>query len=87
MKADYPLCFINSVVYEFYKGKECGNESFIIPPSLFEIRKPFISTEIASCELDEIKSKDSFAKSGRFTNNSFRIAITWKTKIYDPYFL
>ena len=34
MKADYPLRFINSVVNEFQKGKECGDESFIIPPSL-----------------------------------------------------
>ena len=36
MKADYPLRFINSVVDEFQKGKECGDERFIIPPSLFE---------------------------------------------------
>ena len=42
MKADYPLRFINSVV----KGQECGDESFIIPPSLFEIIKPFIFVEI-----------------------------------------
>ena len=30
MKADYPLLFINSVVNEFQKGKECGDENFII---------------------------------------------------------
>ena len=30
MKADYPLRFINSVVNEFQKGKECGDENFII---------------------------------------------------------
>ena len=30
MKADYPLRFINSVVNEFEKGKECEDESFII---------------------------------------------------------
>ena len=41
-KADYLMRFINSVVNEFQKGKECGDESFIIPPSLFEITKPFI---------------------------------------------
>ena len=35
--ADYPLRFINSVVNEFQKGEECGDENFIIPPSLFEI--------------------------------------------------
>ena len=55
MKADYPLHFINSVVNEFQKGKECGDESFIIPPSLFEITELFIFVEIPYCELNEIK--------------------------------
>ena len=35
MKADYPLRFISNVIYEFQKGKECGDEIFIIPTSLF----------------------------------------------------
>ena len=42
IKDEYALRFINSVVNEFYKDKECGDESFIIPPTLFEITKPFI---------------------------------------------
>ena len=46
MKADYPLRFINSVVNEFQKGKECGDESFIIPTTLFETAKPLIFVEI-----------------------------------------
>ena len=46
MKADYPFRFIDSVVKEFQKGKECGDESFIIPTSLFEISKPLIFVEI-----------------------------------------
>ena len=46
MKVDYSLLFINSVVNEFQKSKECGNKSFIIPPSLCEIAKPFISIEM-----------------------------------------
>ena len=46
MKADYPLRFINSVVNEFQKGKECRDESFMIPNSLFEIAKPLIFVEI-----------------------------------------
>ena len=46
MKADYPFHFIDSVVNEFQKGKECEDESFIIPPSLFEITTPFIYIEI-----------------------------------------
>ena len=35
MKADCPLLFIDSVINEFQKGKECGDESFLIPTSLF----------------------------------------------------
>ena len=50
MKADYPLRFINSVVNEFQKGKECGDESYIIPTSLLEIAKPLIFVEIPCCD-------------------------------------
>ena len=80
MNADYSLCFINSVVNEFQKGKEYGDESFIIPPSLFEITKSFIFVEIPYCELNEIKSKHFLKKFHKFANNSFRIIITWKTR-------
>ena len=51
IKTDYPLRFINIVVNQFQKGKECGDESFIIPLTLFEIIKPFIFVEIPYCEL------------------------------------
>ena len=44
----HPLRFINGVVNDFQKDKECADESFI---------KPFISTEIPYFELSEIKSK------------------------------
>ena len=54
MKADYPLRFISNVVNEFENDKD---ESFIIPPGLFEITKPFISIEIPYCEHNVIKSK------------------------------
>ena len=57
MKAHYPLHFINSVVNAFQKGKECGDGSFVIPPTLFEIIKALILVEIAYCELNEIKLK------------------------------
>ena len=56
IKADYPLRSIDSVINESQKSKECGDESFITPPSLFEITKPFIFVEIPYCELNEIKS-------------------------------
>ena len=56
MKADYSLRFINSVINVFQKGKDYGDESFIIPPNLFGITKPFIYIETPYCELSEIKS-------------------------------
>ena len=62
VKADFPMCFINIVVNEFQKGKEYGDERFIISPNLFEITKPFISVEIPYCELIEIKSKHFLKK-------------------------
>ena len=76
MKADYPLRFINSVVNEFQKGKECGHESFVIPASLFEIAKPLIFIKIPYCELNEMKSKHFLKKFRKFTNDSFRMVIT-----------
>ena len=36
--------------------------------------------EILSCELNEIKSKHFLKKFHKFTNNSFRIEITWKAR-------
>ena len=86
MKADYPLRFINSVVNEFQKGKECGDESFIIPTSLFEIAKPLIFVEIPYYELNEIKSKHFLKKFHKFTS-SFRTVITLKTRNIRSLFL
>ena len=76
---NYPLRFINSVINEFQKGKECGDKSFIIPATLFEIKKPSIFVEIPFRKLNEIKSK-YLKKFHKFTNNSFRMVITWKTR-------
>ena len=47
---------------------------------MFEIAKPFIFVEIPYCELNEIKSKHFLKKFHKFTNNSFRMVITWKTR-------
>ena len=80
MKADYPLRFTEGVVNEFQEGKECADESFIILPSLFEIEMAFIFVEIPYCEPNEIKSKHFLKKFHKFTNNSFRMVITWKTR-------
>ena len=41
MKADYPLSLTNSVDNELQNSKNHGDETFIIPPDLFRITKPF----------------------------------------------
>ena len=76
MKADYPSRFINSIINEFQKRKDCGDESFIIPPTVFEITKPFIFVEIPCCELNKIKPKHFLKKFHKFINNSFRTVMT-----------
>ena len=80
MKANYPLRFINSIVNEFQKGKECGDESLIIPTSLLEIAKTFLFDEIPYCELNKTKSKHFLKISHKLINNSFRMVIRWKTR-------
>ena len=62
--------------FQFQTDKEYGDESFIVPPSLFEITKLFIFIEILYCELNEIKSKYFLKKFHKFTNNSFRMVVT-----------
>ena len=81
MKVDYPFCFINNMVNEFQKAKECGdNKSLIIPPSQFEIIKPLISTEMHYFELNEITQKHFLKKFQKLRNKDFRVVITWKTR-------
>ena len=53
--ADYPTKFLNSVIHQFFTPK--NNDSFIIPPDLFEESKPFILVEIPYCEKKENVSK------------------------------
>ena len=47
---------------------------------MFEIAKPLKFVEIPCCEPNEIKSKDFLKKFHKFTNNIFRMVITWKTR-------
>ena len=87
MKADYLLHFTNSVVNEFQKDKEWVDESFVMPPSLFEITKLFILVEIPYCELSEFKSKVFLKKFHKFNNNFFRMVIMCKTRNIRSCFL
>ena len=72
MEADYPLRFIESVVNEFQKGKECEDDGFIVPSSIYEIKKSFISIERPY----PIKlNKTFFENIHNLTNNDFRTVI------------
>ena len=62
------------------------NDSYIIPPNLFEEEKPFILIEIPFCERNENKSKDFLRKFHDFTNSKYRISIKWITKKVKGFF-
>ena len=78
MKSNYPLRFNNNLFNESQKGKKCASQSFVIPTSSFEIAKPLTFIKIPYCELNEIRSIHFLRKFHKFTNNSFRMVITWK---------
>ena len=84
IKADYPRPFVNSVINQYKdktKEQQIDNEDdYIIPPYLFEEEKPFILLKLPFCEQNEVKSKDFIKKFHKFTNNNFRLAISWKTR-------
>ena len=84
IKADYPKAFINSVITQFNReevNKETVEEDEpLIPPDFFEVEKPFQLLYLPYCEKNEAKSKDFIKKFHQFTNNSYRIAISWKTR-------
>ena len=68
-----PLCFIDCVIDEFQKGKDHGDESFVIP-------QDFYSIEIPECELDEIKSKHFLKNFRTFANDAYRVVMKGKTR-------
>ena len=47
---------------------------------MFGITKPFIYIKIPYCEHNGSKSKHFLKKFHKFTNNGFRVAVTWKTR-------
>ena len=47
---------------------------------MFEEEKLFVLQELPFCKQNEIKSKDFIKKFHKFTNNNFRLAISWKTR-------
>ena len=84
IKTDYPRAFVNSVINQYNnktKKQLIDNEDdYIIPLYLFEEEKLFVLQELPFCKQNEIKSKDFIRKFHKFTNNNFRLAISWKTR-------
>ena len=78
-KAGYPRRFIESVIRDFITPLD-KNESFIIPPNMFTVNKPFLLLEIPYCEQNEIASKRFIKKFHQFTGDKYDIAVKWLTK-------
>ena len=84
IKADYPRAFVNSVINQYNnktKEQQIDNEDdYIMPSYLFKEEKPFVLLKLPFCEQNELKSKDFTKKFQKFTNNNYRLAISWKTR-------
>ena len=78
-KAGYPRRFIGSIIRDFITPLD-KDESFIIPPNMFEVKKPFLLLEIPYCEQNEIASKRFIKKFHQFTGEKYDIAVKWLTK-------
>ena len=74
-KADYPRSFVKSVTSlynnKIKEQKIDNDEDYIIPPYLFEHKKPFILLKLLFREQNELKPKDFIEKFHKFTNDNF----------------
>ena len=80
IKADYPKRFINSVITDFNRKQEAKEETFIIPPELFEERSLLLFVELPYCELNEKASKNFTKRFKEFTGNKYDVVIKWVTR-------
>ena len=83
MKADYPRSFVNSVTSlynnKIKKQKIDNDEDYIIPPYLFEHKKPFTLLKLLFREQNELKPKNFIERFHKFTNDNF-----WLHSISTP---
>ena len=54
--------------------------SVIIPPNLFDEKKPFLLLEVPYCEINENSSKYFIKSFYQFTNEKYDVAIKWITR-------
>ena len=84
-KAGYRQRFIKSVIQDFITPLD-KDESFIIPPNVFAVKKLFLLLEILYCEQNEIASKWFIKMSHQFTVDKYDIAVKWFTKKVKSFF-
>ena len=83
IKADYPRPFVNGVINQYNKTNEQqkdNDDDYVIPQYLLEDEKSFILLKLRSCKQNELKSEDFIKKFHKFTNDNFRLTISWKTR-------
>ena len=85
-KDGYPRRFIESVIRDFITPLD-KDESFIISPNMFEVKKPFLLLEIPYCEQNEITSKRFIKKFYQFTGEKYDMAVKCLTKKVKSLFL
>ena len=78
-KAGYPRRFIESGNRDFVTPLH-KDESFIIPPNMFPIKKPFLLLQMPHCQQNEIASKRFTKKFHQFAGDKYDIAVKWLTK-------
>ena len=78
-KAGYPPRFIESVIQDFITPLD-KDESFIILPNMFAVKKLILLLEMLYCGQNKIASKRYIKKFRQFTGDKYDIAVEWLTK-------
>ena len=84
-KAVYPQRLIESVIRVYISPLD-KDESLIITPNMFALKKPFLLLEISYDEQNEIASKRFIKNFHQFTGDKYDISVKWlKKKVRSPF--
>ena len=84
-KAVYPQRLIESVIRVYISPLD-KDESLIITPNMFALKKPFLLLEISYDEQNEIASKRFINNFNQFTGDKYDISVEWlKKKVRSPF--
>ena len=74
------LSFFLFDIYQDFITPLDKDESFITPPNILEVKKPFLFLKIPYCEQNKIDSKQFIKTFYQFTGEKYDIAVKWLTK-------